>query len=81
MEEYEKLDYRETMIKLYELRDQLELAEGIALSELPSVDCEIADRCGDCTYRHPTVWLGKLQLCDKCALDRIRVARRVALQG
>jgi hypothetical protein len=63
----------EQLVRLYQLRDQLDVDDMIALAQ-----CEPAEdgACADCKREAKRVVYGRVAVCEGCALQRIRVYRR-----
>lgn len=69
--EVAELPREEALARLYELRNQLDVFDALRLAS-----CQpIADgRCSDCARHGPRLRYISVRVCERCAMQRIRVA-------
>jgi hypothetical protein len=66
-------DREEQLVRLFQLRDQLDIDDMIALTLLEPAD---PGTCADCQADTSRSVYGRMAVCDRCALQRIKIVRR-----
>lgn len=76
-----ELSYEDGLVRLYEARAQLELDVAVEAATGALRPIDGLTLCQDCSVAPAVLRYRRVDLCPDCALSRIRVARRIALDG
>lgn len=72
-----ELPREETLARLYQLQNQLEIDDVIMLQQLAAMTGQKDVSCNDCRAAEARVIYGRAFLCEPCAIMRIRMRRRL----